>query len=118
MQIQLPPTLNTLVTSLKNNLFRLSCKLAKHEAGGRYSPLFPLHLNNKTEDTQRERKQCFPIMPEVVFMRGYNCVQQCAKKEQFECFYVLVHGLVPLSCLITRMLPQQAGGCVKGFTYH
>lgn len=63
---------------LENNLFRLSCKLAKHEAGGRYSPLFPLHLNNKIEDRERG-KQFFPIMPEVVFMRGYNCVQQCVK---------------------------------------
>lgn len=51
---------------LKNKVFFFSfIKLAKQKAGGRYSPPFHLHLNNKMGDRERE-KILFHIMLEDV----------------------------------------------------
>lgn len=73
MQIQLPQTLDIFpVAFLKNKLFRLSCKLAKHKAGGRYSSLFFLRIWIIRWKTENGKTKLFHIMPEDVFMRSCN----------------------------------------------
>lgn len=74
----------------KNKLFRLSCKLAKRETRGLYSPLFLLLCMWIIQTgRQREDTNLLPVMPEDVLVRHFNCVQRCRRKWRSESLLVL-----------------------------